>query len=259
MADIDMSAWFDDGCTTMSDKDKADEKLFIASQGDFAHRYPIRKDLFDRMSDLSIEGAALWMHGIDPRAIRHELAGAGREHALIELPDKFSDTLGIIKSAVRAGHITQAPFPSITVNEINDDTQILKNSFLAWHSTQETATLAKSHASPAAKVEAVPDTSQYSEEIPGKMPNVTGGKLAVKAAWQIECESGKRATATCVIERLKTWVDSDDYPELLEKISHGVKWATKKGKANSYDIDACGKTLETWNKSRAEAESKDTR
>lgn len=159
MADIDMSAWFDDVCTTMSDNDKADEKLFIASQGNFAHRYPIKKDLFYRMSDLSIEGAALWMHGIDPRAIGDELDGAGHEQASIELPDTFSDTLDIIRSAVRAGSITRAPFPSITVNEINDDTRILKDSFLAWHSKQETATLAKSHAAHTEKAEAGTNTT----------------------------------------------------------------------------------------------------
>lgn len=102
---------------------------------------------------------------------------------------------------------------------------------------------------PAAMVATLPDTSPSGDVIPGKMPNITIGKLAIKAAWQIECETGKCATADSVIKRLQKWVDTDDYPELLEKIPHGVTWVTKKGKTNSYDIGACEKTLEAWNKS----------
>lgn len=88
-------------------------------------------------------------------------------------------------------------------------------------------------------------------EIPGKLPRVTSGQLAVKAAWEIECETGKRATAKQVVKKLHDWAESGDYPELLKTTAHGVTWATKAGKVNDYDIGACGKTLGTWNKSRA--------
>ena len=101
---------------------------------------------------------------------------------------------------------------------------------------------------PAAKVGAGAVASQG--DIEGKIPTTTIGKLAIKAAREIECETKKMATASKIIERLQEWVKLDDYPELLEKIPHGVKWATKKGKVNTFDIGACEKTLERWNKSR---------
>lgn len=108
---------------------------------------------------------------------------------------------------------------------------------------------------PAAKLEAQTVKIPSGDEIPGKMPNTTIGKLAIKAAWKIECGTGKRATAKQVIETLQLWVDHKDNPdavaELTDKIPNGVKWVTSAGKENNYDIGACQKTLETWNKSRA--------
>lgn len=107
---------------------------------------------------------------------------------------------------------------------------------------------------PADKVEAVTVTSPSGDKIPGKIPNTTIGKLAIKAAWLIECETGKRATAKQVIERLQSWVDHKDNPEavteLTGKIANGVMWVTRAGKGRPYDIGACQKALETWNKSR---------
>lgn len=114
-------------------------------------------------------------------------------------------------------------------------------------------------AAPAATVEAVvvtppvpavEDKNQDDDATPGKIPNVRHGKLAVKAAWQIECTTGKLATVEQVIETLQSWVDSDDYPELLEKIAHGVRYATISGKDKTYEEGACRKTLGVWNKSR---------
>ena len=117
------------------------------------------------------------------------------------------------------------------------------------------ATQAGAHAdTPATKVEALPVVSPSIKEISGKMPNVKIGQLAIKAARQIECETSKRATAKQVIKILQSWVDHKDNPEavteLTEKIPNGVKWVTRAGKENDYDINACQKTLETWNKSR---------
>jgi len=85
--------------------------------------------------------------------------------------------------------------------------------------------------------------------IPGKMPKVGIRKLAIKAAWQIECDTQKLATSKQVIEMLQSWVEGD-YPELLEKIPYGVKWVTGKGEERYFDKEACGKALDTWQKSR---------
>lgn len=91
-------------------------------------------------------------------------------------------------------------------------------------------------------------------KIPGNMATTTSGKLAIKAAWQIECKTGKRATAKQVIEILQTWVDHKDNPEavteLTRKIPNGVEWVTSGGVPRKYELKTCEKTLETWNKSR---------
>lgn len=101
----------------------------------------------------------------------------------------------------------------------------------------------------AAKAEAVPVTSRPSDrEMPGKMPRTAIGKLTIKAAWKIECETGKRATPKLTIEMLQAWVETE--PELVESIPHGVKWETTKGKDKPFDIEACSKALEKWNTSR---------
>lgn len=120
-----------------------EEKISLASQCSFANRYPIKQDLLDRMSDLSIEGGALYRFKIDPGAIQNELEHAGHEHASIELPEGFSTELAVIRSAVRAGLITRALVPGGDPDRINDDTRILKDSFLAWVRQQELAVLAK--------------------------------------------------------------------------------------------------------------------
>lgn len=86
------------------------------------------------------------------------------------------------------------------------------------------------------------------QNIPGKMPHISIGKLAIKLAWKIECETGKRATASKVIEGLQK-MEADE-PIITEIIPHGVEWALKKGGEKSYDVEACAKTLENWNKSR---------
>jgi hypothetical protein len=107
------------------------------------------------------------------------------------------------------------------------------------------------------------NTSSKSDEMPstvatgkppGKMPNVAVGKLAIKAAWQIECESKRVATAKAVIALLQEWADAGSVPETLicsDKPKHGVKWRTSKGAEKPYDVEACGKALKSWLKSRA--------
>lgn len=134
---------------------------------------------------------------------------------------------------------------------------------LKWQIPPELAALARHYdeptktktAAPAARVEAGAGTNPNDDAIPGKMPNTTIGKLAIKAAWEIEYKTKKRATAKQVIERLQAWVDHISNPnavtELTKKISNGVKWVTTGGKERDYDIGACQKTLETWQKSRA--------
>lgn len=89
--------------------------------------------------------------------------------------------------------------------------------------------------------------------IPGDMPKISIGKLAVRAAWAIECEEKRRATAKKVLECLQKWADEGKEPDVLRKSdrdNHRVFWITSKLKEKSYTLEACQKTLEGWNKSR---------
>ncbi|MCG7756349.1 MAG: hypothetical protein LZF63_06775 [Nitrosomonas sp.] len=84
---------------------------------------------------------------------------------------------------------------------------------------------------------------------PGKLPNTAIGKLVVKLAWEFECKYYRKATANEVIRELQNRVSEEDI--LLEAIPHGVRWTTTKLMEKDYSVDACGKTLGSWNKSRA--------
>lgn len=102
--------------------------------------------------------------------------------------------------------------------------------------------------------DAVDTTSNVNDQPPGKMPRTAIGKLAIKAAWQIECETNQKALVNAVITRLRQWVAQED--ELLESIPDGVRWQTKNCKAKDFDSVACGKALERWHMSRTQADTK---
>lgn len=92
-------------------------------------------------------------------------------------------------------------------------------------------------------------------EIPGKLPSTANGKIAVKAAWQIECESGRRASGEEVMARLQHWADNGDEPGVLirsNKKKRYVVWLTQKYEERDYSLEACQKTVERWNESREE-------
>lgn len=104
------------------------------------------------------------------------------------------------------------------------------------------------------KIQATSGVDRNDSTPPGKLPNVACGRLAVFAAWKIEGEKQRAATQGEVMALLQTWADDGSHPETLMKSVKGkraVEWKTKSGKPRIYDIDACGKTLDTWMKSRA--------
>lgn len=89
--------------------------------------------------------------------------------------------------------------------------------------------------------------------IPGKQPKIAIRKLAVKAAWEIEHKTGKRATDTEVMKKLQDWADIKEYSETLRasnRDKRSVDWVTNKGVKKSYTIEACQATLKDWGKSR---------
>ena len=94
---------------------------------------------------------------------------------------------------------------------------------------------------------------------PGKIPNVSIGRLAVSAAWEIELELCRPALPSEVIQRLQQWVETHEGDRLKPSDKRNcVKWETKKGKTKSYDLEACGAALRKWHASRADGKQSST-
>jgi len=92
-----------------------------------------------------------------------------------------------------------------------------------------------------------------SDTPPGKEPRVASRKMAIKAAWQIERKTGRAALAKDVITLLQEWACEGKESDTLIKSSEekrGVIWRTNNGEERLFDVDACGKALESWMKSR---------
>lgn len=114
--------------------DKEAHRQYLARLGNLAHRYPIREEFWDKMEDISIEGAVLYTFGIAPDTIQLELEHCGYEdNSLDELPKEFPERLRIIKSAVRSGAIKCSSVGTTTPPACDDQTRILMSSFRQWH------------------------------------------------------------------------------------------------------------------------------
>lgn len=103
--------------------------------------------------------------------------------------------------------------------------------------------------------QAAPDVVDMTSKKNDQPPGITEGmititKLAITAAWEIEGEVGRIASAKEVIKRLQDWVTSKRYAELIEIIPRGVKWMTTAPDEKIYDIDACRAALKAWKKNR---------
>lgn len=101
---------------------------------------------------------------------------------------------------------------------------------------------------------------------PGNEGKRTSTQLGRRAAWQIECETGRHATVEEVLKLMREWGNSGDEPYLLptnEKMPSGlsdaikgdlkrgaVLWQTKGGDPRSYTREACEKDLARWHESR---------
>lgn len=87
---------------------------------------------------------------------------------------------------------------------------------------------------------------------PGKIPNVDIGKLAIEAAWEMECATGLPAAPKAVIKKLQEWSVIRKEKWLGEVTKTGVKWTSMvTGSEKDYGIGACTKTLQVWRKSYA--------
>lgn len=91
--------------------------------------------------------------------------------------------------------------------------------------------------------------------VPGTYePRNSIGKLAIKAAWEIEQKTTKLASRDEVMTLLIDWAINGNKADLLVKADEFrslVFWSTvNESKLKEYDLNACGKTLSKWKKSR---------
>ena len=90
-------------------------------------------------------------------------------------------------------------------------------------------------------------------DIPGKIPLKNNGRLAIKAAWQIECHTGRGASASEVMALLQEWADSGAVPGILirsVKEQRAVIWLTTTHIQKTWGLDALQTTLKKWRRSR---------
>jgi hypothetical protein len=151
----------------------------------------------------------------------------------IALRGYFDRALSIAKSSVNAGKIKEHDTPT---------------NWIRWAEGKGYSVVHLIPAdAPAAKVEA-----RTARIPPGKMPKVASRKMAIKAAWQIELQNKRAASAKEVMSLLQSWADEGTEPDVLinsDRGKKGVLWRTAKGKENIFDIDACEKALKTWKES----------
>lgn len=87
--------------------------------------------------------------------------------------------------------------------------------------------------------------------IPGLIPRISVGKLAVRIAWDIEQQTGKFARPKEVMTILQQLADEGKHSEFLQKRHHkGVEWLTDKSEDRIYTLNGCGTALREWRKSR---------
>lgn len=104
---------------------------------------------------------------------------------------------------------------------------------------------------PDRSIEIVGAGRSVSPDIPGKMPKTGSGKYAIKAAWEIECETQCKATPRQVMSRLKEWATGPLRGELcVAKDKNAVTWYTDVGDEREFDQAACNKAVQAWYKSR---------
>lgn len=82
-------------------------------------------------------------------------------------------------------------------------------------------------------------------------PKTSVGKIAVEVAWRIEQGTGRKADAASVMEELNRMASNGDRPDILiEPGGRYVWWLTSKETKKRYTLEACVKTLQSWNAGR---------
>jgi hypothetical protein len=236
------------------------------------------------VSDLTVFEAAIWMSTYnDPRKyaelrllnderrdVYYEVYGPHADYDPWEsCGEALDEKCYVIISAIRVGDIALTKALNFDDKNVSPESiYILKSSWLNWCRNNGYSELADRFvrtkvvgiadgAAAASVAENQPEGSNSQsvgnncKGIPGKIPRTGIGKLVIEAAWQIECDKKRTASAMEVMAQLQEWADAGDMLVTSRKDKHGVDWHTSKGKSKLYDSEACGKALSTWKKSRA--------
>jgi hypothetical protein len=244
-------------------------------------------DYWFEVEDLTIFHAAYWMQlGGDPRAhdyrCEHDPYKTYEEH-FYEHPGGYEavrERCEGLLSAIRVGLIKVTEGVRGSGHDFDPvKTRILKSDWIQWcrrNANPELALLAdqfdarrafdrdagpNNSEAPESVAVIQPDTATVTGDgppcdvdIPGTLPKISVGKLAIEAAWVIERSTGRAATTKAVMQQLQNWADRAHKPDVLlnsDLPNRSVIWRTSNGASKSYTSEACGKTLAAWKKSRA--------
>jgi hypothetical protein len=178
-------------------------------------------------------------------------AGEAPYLVMDKLGGMYDDALSLVIEA-----ITDQSLPAVKVIETRQD--YLGRIFPIEGSIDRTKTTISTidllaWLTPLIEVMNTDSQSAVNKETIEKLPSNAIGKLAVKAAKEIEAKEERKATDNEVMSLLQNWADNGTEPATLKeskKINRAVIWITNKGTAKEYSMEACQKTLESWNKSR---------
>ncbi|MBZ0070007.1 MAG: hypothetical protein K8F26_14475 [Thiobacillus sp.] len=204
-------------------------------------------------AELTDEGARFWLAldgwdaiqsvyllcAIDPRKLNKWAEMSGGEIALDGFPAHFDSLESMLAVAFDASALHSPAKPSDVIAWAKSKGLRMPKQLLDAHA--------------AGQVAPTPEPVATIEGIPGTLPLRGAGRLAIKAAWQIECETKRRASAKEVMTLLQAWADDGKESDTLIKslpAKRAVLWLTAKSEHREYATEACRDTLRRWNKSR---------
>jgi hypothetical protein len=98
-------------------------------------------------------------------------------------------------------------------------------------------------------------TTEEKSDVPWGRQRWLITRLAIEAAWELENELGRLASAAETIEKLQEWTQSGKKDGCLIRIvDGGVEWRPKnkkKGDERTFDVETCAKALQFWHEDRA--------
>lgn len=201
---------------------------------------------------LSVLEAAYIYNGNDPRAMSDLVGPDG-------FPIDLTDEIKLIVSACQAEKIRY--FPRTAQESISKETMIDRVSFARWllHDKlkkdigEKLLSSNPSMGNPDLQSEQVASHDRTEAPPPGKVPRTAASRLAVYAAWEIECFRRKPATTSETFQRLIEWSKGMEHTETLRPYDpekREIPWVTSNRSLKYFSKEACKRALTRWRDSR---------